>query len=99
VTYLIRAASESGRLSASAIASIAHANSGLTSIQSIDALPQDLVRNAFRNGTRWAFISLIPWAGVAVFLTVFLSKIPDSDRKMKQEKVLPARTLEEYYLN
>jgi hypothetical protein len=76
----MRAASESGQLSASAIASIAHANSGLISIQSIDAFPQDLqdlVRNAFRNGTRWAFISLIPWAGVAVFL----SKIPDSDEE------------------
>jgi hypothetical protein len=57
------------------------------SIQTIDTLPQDVqeaIRNAYRNGTRWAFISLIPWCGLAVFLTLFLSKIPDSDQLRKQ---------------
>lgn len=64
---------------------------GLASLQSIDALPpsiQTLVRNAFRNGVRWSFISLIPWAGVTVFLVLFLSRIPDTDKdKVPQTQV------------
>jgi hypothetical protein len=83
VNSFLFSAVQSGSLSASTISSLSHASSGLTSIQAIDALPQDLqelVRNAFRNGTRWAFISLIPWCGVSVFLALFLSKIPDTDR-------------------
>jgi len=80
VNTFLSSAARSGSLSAS---SLSHASSDLTSIPAIDALPpdlQDLVRDAFRNGTRWAFISLIPWCGVSVFLAVFLSKIPDTDR-------------------
>jgi hypothetical protein len=87
VTAFLRDAAKSGTVPASTIAALAHANADLTSIQSIDALPQDaqeLVRNAFRNGTRWTFISLIPWCGLAVFLAAFLSKIPDSDRLRKE---------------
>lgn len=55
---------------------------GLGSIQSLDGLPpvvQQIIRDAFRNGVRWSFISLIPWAGLAVVLSLFLSKIPDPD--------------------
>ncbi|OBZ65161.1 hypothetical protein A0H81_14819 [Grifola frondosa] len=40
----------------------------ITSIQSISALPpevQSLVPEAFRDGSRWSFISLIPWSSVA----------------------------------
>jgi hypothetical protein len=82
----LTAAGKSGVLPASEIAKLAHANTDLTSIQSIDSLPQDvqgLVRDAFRNGTRWAFISLIPWCGVAIILTYFLSQIPDSDQVLE----------------
>jgi hypothetical protein len=89
VTSFLTAAAKSGKIPTSSIAAISHAKSGLTSIQSIDALPQDvqaLVRNAFRNGTRWAFISLIPWCALSVFLTVFLSKIPDSDKIRKESE-------------
>ncbi|KAG1807430.1 major facilitator superfamily domain-containing protein [Suillus subaureus] len=53
---------------------------GLDSIQSLEGLPpvvQQIIRDAFRNGVRWSFISLIPWAGLAVILSLFLSKIPD----------------------
>lgn len=64
---------------------------GLASLQSIDALPpsiQALVRNAFRDGVRWSFISLIPWAGVTVFFVLFLSRIPDTDKdKVSQAQV------------
>ncbi|KAG1888133.1 major facilitator superfamily domain-containing protein [Suillus subluteus] len=55
---------------------------GLDSIQSLEGLPpvvQQIIRDAFRNGVRWSFISLIPWAGLAVILSLFLSKIPDPD--------------------
>jgi hypothetical protein len=89
VTAFLRDAAKSGTVPASVIAALAHANANLTSIQSIDALPpdaQELVRNAFRNGTRWTFISLIPWCALAVLLSAFLSKIPDSDRLRKEEK-------------
>ncbi|KIK40315.1 hypothetical protein CY34DRAFT_24883 [Suillus luteus UH-Slu-Lm8-n1] len=63
---------------------------GLGSIQSLDGLPpvvQQIIRDAFRNGVRWSFISLIPWAGLAVMLSLFLSKIPDPDaQKTKQDE-------------
>ncbi|KAG0700801.1 major facilitator superfamily domain-containing protein [Suillus ampliporus] len=59
-----------------------YSSGGLTSIQSLDGLPpvvQQIIRDAFRNGVRWSFISLIPWAGLAFILSLFLSKIPDPD--------------------
>lgn len=55
---------------------------GLDSIQSLEGLPpvvQQIIRDAFRNGVRWSFISLIPWTALAVVLSLFLSKIPDPD--------------------
>lgn len=78
-SFLISAA-ESGTLPLSSVAALSNINSDASSLQAISALPEDLqvlVRNAFRSGTRWAFISLIPWCGVNVLLTVLLSKIPD----------------------
>ncbi|KAI5119614.1 hypothetical protein M0805_007878 [Coniferiporia weirii] len=56
---------------------------GLSSLQSISALPEDvqvLVRDAFRNGVRWCFISLIPWAALSAIAVLFLSKIHDTDK-------------------
>lgn len=70
---------ESGAISPSDLASLSNAR-GLASLQSISELPpalQDAVKGAFREGTRWAFISLIPWAAVAVFLSIFLSNISE----------------------
>ncbi|KAG9217539.1 hypothetical protein CCMSSC00406_0008466 [Pleurotus cornucopiae] len=72
---------------AAALASIS-GSGGLGSIQEIDILPpdvQELVRNGFRNGVRWAFISLIPWAAVAFVLTVFLTNIRGRDTKEESE--------------
>ncbi|KAF8839271.1 MFS general substrate transporter [Paxillus ammoniavirescens] len=74
----------SGALSGSDLAAlVALFNSGgLTSVTSLDGLPtglQTVIRDAFRNAVRWSFISLIPWLGLAAVLSVFLSKIPDSD--------------------
>lgn len=59
-----------------------YSSGGLNSIQSLEGLPpvvQQVVRDAFGSGVRWSFLSLIPWAGLAVFLSLFLSKIPDPD--------------------
>jgi len=56
---------------------------GLDSIQAISALPQALaqhVRDAFRMGVRWAFISLIPWTGLTFISVLFLTNIRDTDR-------------------
>lgn len=54
----------------------------ISSIQAISSLPpslQQAVRDAFREGVRWAFISLVPWTALTAILVLFLSKIPDSD--------------------
>lgn len=59
-----------------------YSGGGLDSMQSLEGLPpavQQIIRDAFRDGVRWSFISLIPWAGLAVILSLFLSKIPDAD--------------------
>ncbi|OJA11790.1 hypothetical protein AZE42_13064 [Rhizopogon vesiculosus] len=75
---------ESGTISGSDLDILAalYSSGGLTSIMSLEGLPptvQQIIRDAFRNGVRWSFVSLIPWAGLAVFLFLFLSKIPDGD--------------------
>ena len=62
-------------------------SAGLSSLQSISALPpavQAAVKDAFRNGTRWSFISLVPWAGLAFLATLFLSNIRDTDREARE---------------
>ncbi|KAL5530787.1 hypothetical protein ACEPAF_7045 [Sanghuangporus sanghuang] len=54
----------------------------LTSLDQISSLPSDaqkLVKNAFRNGVRWSFISLIPWACISLFACLFLRHIDDPD--------------------
>ena len=84
----------SGSLSAEDAGVLANGLSdGLSSLQDIDALPTDVqvaVKNAFQQGSRWSFISLIPWAGVAVIATLFLSNIRDTD-KLEAERLQAAR--------
>lgn len=82
----------SGAISGSDLDTLAalYSSGGLTSIQSLEGLPlvvQQIIRDAFRNGVRWSFISLIPWAGLAVILFLFLSKIPDSDAQRPERDV------------
>jgi len=63
---------------------------GLSSVTSLDGFPssvQSVIRNAFLDGVRWSFVSLIPWLGVGTVLSVFLSKIRDSDAEGKGEEV------------
>ncbi|GJE95468.1 MFS general substrate transporter [Phanerochaete sordida] len=84
VNHYIRALIEDGTLSPDQAAAVAAASaSGLDSLDSINALPgpvQTLVRDAFRQGSRWAFISLIPWCALAFLVSLFLGKIRDGDR-------------------
>ena len=84
----------SGVLSPDEAAAVARAAAaGMDSLDSIDALPaavQTLVRDAFRQGTRWAFISLVPWAGLAFVASLFLARIPDADAKAEE---VPAEKL------
>ncbi|KAL5488411.1 hypothetical protein ACEPAI_6529 [Sanghuangporus weigelae] len=59
----------------------------LTSLDQIDSLPsdvQELVKNAFRNGVRWSFISLIPWACISLFACLFLRHIDDPDSAIRR---------------
>ena len=57
---------------------------GLTSVTSLDGLPsavQTVVRDAFLDGVRWSFVSLVPWLGIGCVVSVFLSRIEDSDKE------------------
>jgi len=80
----------SGALSGSDLIALAalYSSGGLSSVQSLDGLSptvQQIIRDAFRDGVRWSFISLIPWAGLAVILFLFLSKIPDPDAQRAKD--------------
>lgn len=65
----------------------ASTSSGLTSLESINALPgpiQAIVRDAFRQGSRFAFISLIPWCALAFIASLFLGKITEEQREEQE---------------
>lgn len=53
----------------------------MTSLDGFPSAVQSVIRDAFLDGVRWSFISLIPWLGVGSVLSVFLNKIRDSDAK------------------
>ncbi|EJF62733.1 MFS general substrate transporter [Dichomitus squalens LYAD-421 SS1] len=106
VTHSLHALAHSGMLSPSDTALLQNGlSSGISSLQSIGSLPPDvqqLVKGAFQQGTRWAFISLVPWSGLALVLTLFLSKIGDPDREGRvaakvvvQEKEAASHSTEE----
>ncbi|KAI6041578.1 major facilitator superfamily domain-containing protein [Pisolithus marmoratus] len=82
-SYILTAISN-GTTSGADLAVLAglYESGGLSSIQSLDGLPsevQTVIKDAFRNGVRWSFVSLIPWAGLATLSSLFLSKIEDTD--------------------
>jgi uncharacterized membrane protein len=84
----------SGALPPEALAALS-VTSGLSSLQNIQSLPsnvQVVVRTAFRIGTRWCFISLIPWVGLSAIITCFLSNIAD---ETEQKPVVPEEKKEE----
>ncbi|KAF8452359.1 major facilitator superfamily domain-containing protein [Boletus edulis BED1] len=73
-------------------------NGGLTSLTSLAGLPsavQSVVRDAFRDGVRWGFLSLIPWLGVGCLTSLFLSRIKDSDKEEGAEAEMNTRTGED----
>ncbi|KAI0064182.1 MFS general substrate transporter [Artomyces pyxidatus] len=72
----------SGALSSSDASTLELTGSSLTSLGGINSLSaqlQQFVRDGYQNGTRWAFISLIPWAGVAFLMTLVLSNVSSMD--------------------
>jgi len=77
----------SGKFSPNELQQLAALGGTIDSLTDITNLPADLanaVRDAFRDGVRWAFISLLPWTSIAAIMVLFLSKIPDADLKKKQ---------------
>jgi hypothetical protein len=77
--YIISTA-KSGEISQSEAAQLVAI--GTTSVHDISSFPESvqmIFREAFRSGTRWCFISLIPWCGVAFIATLFLKEIVDTD--------------------
>ncbi|KAL0566981.1 hypothetical protein V5O48_015018 [Marasmius crinis-equi] len=78
---------EDGRIPSAVLSSVGSQFSGkLGSIEKISELPpeiQTVIKEAFRDGVRWCFISLVPWATIAFVLSLFLSDIPDSDKSKK----------------
>lgn len=86
--YVISAA-KSGAIPAQYVPSMAHTDNDLTSISSIDEMPEEIqsvIRDAFRDGSRWAtMIILIPWCVLAVFSSLGLRKIRDTDREAQDK--------------
>ena len=62
------------------------------------ALPADvqaLVRDAYRQGSRFAFISLVPWCAIAFIVSLALKRIPDGDRAAAAAPSEPALRYDE----
>jgi len=80
---------ESGLISLSDAVSLSSVSSqALSSLDSISKLPpavQDVIRDAFREGSRWAFLSIVPWAAVGLVLSLFLTNIKDPQRRKEEE--------------
>ncbi|KAI0093053.1 major facilitator superfamily domain-containing protein [Irpex rosettiformis] len=82
VSHYINDLVNNGTISASDAQTVSLSSNSLSSANGLDDLSPQLqgyVRTAFQQGTRYAFISLIPWAGVALIVTLFLSRISDGD--------------------
>lgn len=88
VNNSILALVRSGTLDAADAAALASGlGAGVSSLQDISTLPevvQGAVKDAFRNGSRWAFLSLLPWTALGMIATLFLSNIRDTDREARE---------------
>ena len=92
MTSQLTALAEAGALTASDLTALASllGSGGLTSVTSLDGLSsvvQAVVRDAFRDGVRWSFLSLLPWLGVGCVVSMFLGRIADSDKEGEGEEV------------
>lgn len=70
----------SGALSLQDVQALGEKSSSIDSLGGINNLPpavRQYVKAAFADGLKWAFISLIPWCGLATILVLFLSMIPE----------------------
>ncbi|KIM24430.1 hypothetical protein M408DRAFT_75936 [Serendipita vermifera MAFF 305830] len=66
-------------------ASLSSIDSHTGGIFSLPKELQDVVSAAFKDGLRWAFFSLLPWLGIAFFLCLFLSTIPEERLNAKPQ--------------
>ena len=57
-------------------AALSAATDSLGAINDLDPDLREVVQLAYRDGCRWAFISLIPWCAIAFVLSLFLRIIP-----------------------
>jgi hypothetical protein len=48
-------------------------------ILGLSGVLRDVITEAFKDGLRWAFFSLLPWLAIAAIMSFFLSTI-DEDR-------------------
>lgn len=95
VTAYIISTAKSGQISLSDAAQLATLSA--TSVQDVSSFSpqvQTVLREAFRSGTRWCFISLIPWGGVSFIMTLFLKNIEDTNKSPHGEE-LPMVPLED----
>jgi len=78
----------SGALSLADLQAIGEKSSSIDSLGGINNLPptvREYVKGAFTDGLRWAFISLLPWCGIAFVSVLFLSMIPKEKLAKKSE--------------
>jgi hypothetical protein len=62
---------------------------GVASIQQIQNLPgpaSDAIREVFRTGVRWAFLSLVPWVAIGSIISAFLSSIVNLTLRRRNPK-------------
>ncbi|KAH7911456.1 major facilitator superfamily domain-containing protein [Hygrophoropsis aurantiaca] len=69
-----------GKITGSDLAALTEVsqNGGLTSVTTIASLPavvQEIIRGAYADGIRWSFISLIPYTAVFIVASLFLSRV------------------------
>ncbi|PVF97524.1 MFS general substrate transporter [Serendipita vermifera] len=86
---------DAARIGAS-LNSVGHSGTGGSGSSGIFGLPDNLknvATDAFKDGLRWAFLSLVPWLGVSFVLCLFLSRIADErlNRKPGQTYTEPHR--------
>ncbi|CAG8692177.1 194_t:CDS:2, partial [Acaulospora colombiana] len=84
--------SDAGRISAS-LASVGTVHGGGTSSAGsggIFGLPDNLrtvTTEAFKDGIRWAFLSLVPWLGISLLLCLFLTRVDPERLNVKSGQV------------
>lgn len=86
---------KSGRLSLTDAARIQAALNSVAKTNGIFSLPDNLLAVAtiaFKKGLQWAFLSLIPWLGIAWILVLFLQPIDPA--RLDQKRGQSTRNME-----